>query len=224
MLDVKGATGPPVLYVAVGASETVGIGADEPLREAWTQVLYRTAMPQQARFVNLGIPGATVRDALRSELPYARSLEPDVVTVWLNVNDIVAGVSPASYESDLTRLLTQLRAGGARRILVANTPPVQHLPSYRACLPDPTGGPPCLANGTLPPPREIASVVARYNEAIARAATASGATVVDLHAIGVAAVRRHSFMRFIASDGFHPSTAGHRRVAEAFARALSGER
>lgn len=220
-LEFKGATGPPLLYVAVGASETVGIGADNPLREAWPQVLYSAALPQQTRFVNLGIPGATVADALRAEVPYALRLQPDIVTVWLNVNDIIAGVSPASYERNLDRLLTRLRAGGSTEVLVANTPPVEHLPAFRACLPhSPPGGPSCVTGRPLPRPRAIDSVVTRYNEAIARAAASSGATVVDLHALGVAAVRTNSYLRLVAEDGFHPSTAGHRAVADAFARML----
>lgn len=223
-LHFKGATGPPLLYVAIGASETVGIGADNPLREAWPQVLYATAFPQQARYVNLGIPGATVRDAVRSELPYALDLEPEIVTVWLNVNDIIAGVSPNSYEQSLGRLLNRLRAGGTQRVLVANTPPVEHLPAYRACLPDPpSGAPECVAGRPLPPPRVIDSMVTRYNDAIARAAAASGATVVDLHTLGAAAVQDGSYLRLVAKDGFHPSTLGHRTVAKAFATALQLE-
>src|SRR4051794_15124063 len=78
--------GPPVTYVAVGASESVGVGTDDPLREAWPQVLYRNALPRRTVFVNLGIPGATVERALTDEVDQAVALSPTVVTVWLNVN------------------------------------------------------------------------------------------------------------------------------------------
>src|SRR4051794_40425075 len=50
-------------YVAVGASETVGVGADDPERQAWPSVLARTALPD-FRFVNLGVSGSTVGEAI----------------------------------------------------------------------------------------------------------------------------------------------------------------
>jgi lysophospholipase L1-like esterase len=130
---------PPLVYVAVGASESAGVGATDPLRNAWTQVFYRTALPRSTVFVNMAISGSTVADALVAQVPNAVALSPNVVTVWLNVNDILHGVTPASYESDLTRLVTSLRRGGATKVLVANTPPLDDLPAYRACLP---GAPP----------------------------------------------------------------------------------
>ena len=37
-------TGPPPVYVSVGASETTGVGSDQPLRDAWPRVLHRTAL------------------------------------------------------------------------------------------------------------------------------------------------------------------------------------
>jgi acyl-CoA thioesterase I len=206
------------LYVAIGASETVGAGSAQPLRDAWPQVLFRTALPAGTTFVNLGIPGTTVAGALQRELSYTLDLRPDLVTVWLNVNDLVAGVTPEEYERELDRLVSRLRAGGVERVLVANTPPLTNLPAYRACRPDPPpGGPPCL-DRSLPPPAILARSVDAYNAAIRRVAGRQGAKVVDLHARtpdGALALRG-----LVSSDGFHPSTSGHRVVASAFADAL----
>ncbi|CAN5150021.1 hypothetical protein BH20ACT24_BH20ACT24_03370 [soil metagenome] len=214
--------GPPVLYVALGASETVGIGTDDPVREAWPQLLYRSSMPRSAVFVNLGIPGATVADALERELPQALELRPDIVTVWLNVNDLIAGVPPATYEAGLQRLLTSLRRGGIARVLVANTPPLDRLPAYLACRPGaPVGGPPCLTDRVLPPAERINELTAAYNDVIERVAGEAGAEVVDLHSAGMAARSQESGEVLISEDGFHPSAAGARVVADAFARILS---
>lgn len=216
--------GPPVLYVAVGASETVGIGTDDPVREAWPQLLYRSSLPRSGVFVNLGIPGATVADALERELPHALELRPDIVTVWLNVNDLIADVSPRTYEARLRRLLTSLRRGGGARVLVANTPPLDRLPAYLACRPDaPAGGPPCLTDRVLPPAGRINELTAAYNDVIERVAGEAGAEVVDLHAAGMAARSQGSAEVLISEDGFHPSAAGARVVAAAFARILSRE-
>ena len=218
--------GPPVdrlgsafTYVAIGASETVGVGTDDPLRQAWTQILYRTAMPRNATFVNLGIPGATVAEALADEAPQALALSPALATVWLNVNDLIAGVPPAEYEAQLDRLISTLRGGGATRVLVANTPPLDHLPAYLAChgfLPTPQG---CDTTRRLPP-SAVNRAVAAYNAAIARVAAKDGALLVDLQAAGLAARQAGTEDRLVSSDGFHPNPAGHLLVAETFAAAL----
>ena len=52
----------PRVYVAVGASETAGVGADHPRTQAWPRVLHDRALPG-TRLVNLGVSGATVQDS-----------------------------------------------------------------------------------------------------------------------------------------------------------------
>jgi lysophospholipase L1-like esterase len=204
------------VYVAVGASETVGVGADRPATEAWPTVLHGKAM-RGTGYVNVGVSGSTVAQALVQQLPRALAERPRVATVWLNVNDILGGVSPEAYEADLRRLVHALRRDGATTVLVANTPRVEALPAYVACLPDPPpGARPCARPGIAPPPAVIRSLVARYNAAIQRVVTTEGAELVDLHAAATA----FSGARLTAADGFHPSTAGHRAVAAAFAKIL----
>lgn len=213
--------GPPPIYVAVGASETAGIGAEVPLRDAWPRVLFREALPRSTVFVNLGIPGARVADILRQSVDRAVQLRPDLVTVWLNVNDILAGVTPAEYERDLGALLLKLRRGGATRVLVANTPPLDRLPSYLACRPSPPpAGPPCRASADLPPPDVVNGLVTDYNRAIATQAERTGALVVDLHASGMRARTAGIDNALVSNDGFHPNSAGYAVVASAFAEVL----
>ncbi len=213
--------GPPVVYVAVGASETAGIGAEVPLRDGWPRVLYRTAMPENTVFVNMGIPGATVAQALTDELPMALAQQPTVVTVWLNVNDIIAGVTPVAFERDLGTLVHQLRRGGATRVLVANSPPIDRLPAYLACRPDPpAAAPPCRVEFELPGPDVVNGLVAEFNAATARVVEREGAHLVDLHAVGMAARQAGVEQALISNDGFHPNSGGHRVVANAFAEVL----
>ncbi len=208
------------VYVAVGASESVGMGADRPLEEAWPRVLHRTALPPGSVFVNLGIPGATVADALRVELPAALAQEPSLVTVWLNVNDILSGVPADVYEAQLAELVRALRRGGATRVLVANTPAPGLLPLYVACLSGLPGSGRCPPGPRLPSVPQAEAVVDAYNAAIARVAWREGAVLVDLHAAALAAQEAGVGASLISGDGFHPSTAGHRAVAQVFAEAL----
>lgn len=205
---------PPFTYVAVGASETVGIGTDDPLTQSWPSVFYRTALARSATLVNLGVSGATVQEALALELQPALAEEPRLVTVWLNVNDLVRQVPVERYERDLGTLVRALRRGGATDVLVASTPPVVDLPVVRACLP---GGSGCALPLGLPSAEAITERVAAYNAAITRVAAAEGAVVVDLKAAAGDGIDP----ALVAADGFHPSTEGHRRLAAAFSDALA---
>ncbi|MFN2607526.1 MAG: SGNH/GDSL hydrolase family protein [Acidimicrobiales bacterium] len=214
-------TGPAITYVAVGASETTGFGADQPLRNGWPQVLDRTALPPTAVFVNMGIPGATVASAIKDELPQALTVKPTLATVWLNVNDIIAGVSADDYERDLTSLVHGLRGAGATRVLVANVPPLDDLPAYQACRAAITGGGRCRFGSAVPAPDALDATVDAYNSATARVAQREGAFLVDLHAVGLAARQAGTEASLVSGDGFHPSTAGHAAVAKAFADVLA---
>ena len=121
-------------YVAVGASETVGVGADHPRTEAWPRVLHDSTL-SSSTFVNLGVSGATVGEALAVQLPVALAAQPDVVTVWLAVNDLTHLVPVSAYEQQLRTLVHQLRRDGRTTVLVGNMPPVDRMPAYLACLP-----------------------------------------------------------------------------------------
>lgn len=200
----------PQVYVAVGASETVGVGADDPATEAWPVVLQRRALHAD-RLVNVGVSGGTVDGALRAQLPAALAAEPDVVTVWLAVNDLVAGVPPRAYQRRLGRLVHALRRDGAV-VLVGNVPRLWRLPAYRACLPGERTEVACVLP-FVPPEAEVRAEVATYNRVIRAVVRREGARLVDLSGVPFGA-------RLTSSDGFHPSTAGHRRIAAAFAARL----
>lgn len=200
------------MYVAVGASETVGVGAADPRRDAWPQVLHDRALPT-SRLVNVGVSGATVRGALDAQLPRALAAEPDVVTVWLVVNDIVAAVPVAAYERALQRLVHRLRRGGQTEVLVGNVPDLWRLPAFRACLPGAgVTEVPCLLP-FVPSEAEVQETVRDFNAAVRRVVRAEGARLVDLSV-------EDDLTGLTSTDGFHPSTEGHQEIAQAYARVL----
>jgi acyl-CoA thioesterase-1 len=205
----------PVVYAAIGASETYGIGATDRTRQAWPQVFTNEALPRSAVLYNFGIPGATTAQALHDEVPAAVAVHPTVVTVWLNVNDLINGVAAPDYEAQLRQLLRALRRGGQARVLVANTPDLAQLPAYRACLPNaPAGAPACLIPaGFMPTPQAVAAAVAAYNAAISEATKQEGAVLVDLH-LSDSQISQHP--EWISADGFHPSTQGYAVIAKQF--------
>jgi acyl-CoA thioesterase I len=208
-----------VIYAALGASETVGVGTSDPTRQSFPQLLY-LRLPRTAVYYNFGLPGETTSAALKDELPAALAVRPTVATIWFNVDDIAAGVGVADYESRLEQLVGPLRRAGATQVLIANTPRVERLPAYLACRPNAPPGVKCaLGDVSLPPPEQIAALVDAYNAAIARVAARHGATVIDLAAQTAATLDQHP--DYLSADGLHPSAKGAAAIAAAFAAALN---
>jgi acyl-CoA thioesterase-1 len=201
----------PSVYVAVGASETVGVGADDPATQAWPVVLHDRELPE-ARLVDVGVSGSTVEGALRSQLPAALAAGPDVATVWLAVNDLITGVPVRAYQRRLQRLVHALRRDGRTDVIVGNVPDLWRLPAYRACLPGERSGVSCVLP-FVPSEAQVRAEVARFNRAVRTVVRREGARLADLSGVPFGA-------RLTSSDGFHPSTAGHRRIAAVFARGL----
>lgn len=188
------------LYVAIGASDSVGTGARNPGTEGWVPVL-QSKMPIGTRLMNLGIGGLSTRQAVDQVLPVAVDANPTVITVWLGVNDLANNVPLTSYRADLDALLGGLRGGTRARVFVANLPDLTLLPAFRER-----------------DPAVLRAEVMRWNDEIAAAVAANDAVLVDLFT-GWAELRERR--ELIARDGLHPSTAGHRRLAEIFWQTIS---
>src|SRR6195256_1933159 len=146
----------PLTYVAIGASDAVGVGARDPETEGWVPRLGATFGPN-VRIVNLGVSGSTLAQALAEQLAPAVDAQPDVVTVWLAVNDLNARVPLERYSADLDALLTQLSTTHAR-VLVGNVPDLGRLAVYRGVDPAP-----------------LQAEVDRWNQAIADTTARHGA-------------------------------------------------
>ncbi|MDQ3702499.1 MAG: SGNH/GDSL hydrolase family protein [Chloroflexota bacterium] len=192
----------PLTYAAIGASDAAGVGVADPGRDGWVSIFARR-LPAGTRLVNLGVPGITLHRALDTVLPRAISAQPGLVTVWLVVNDVLAGVSLDSYRADLDRLLRELRAGTAAQIAVGN-------------LPDPPG----TVGGVQLPQFVRRTIVAQWNTAIAGVVRTHDAILVDLYQRWP--VGQHP--EFLGADGLHPTASGYQSLAEAFATTLTAER
>jgi lysophospholipase L1-like esterase len=181
----------PVTYVAIGASDTVGVGATNPEPESWPAVLHGR-LPAGSTLVNLGVSGSLLRQAIDQQLPVAVESAPDLVTVWLAVNDYAARAPLEPYLADLGTLLAELRSKTGATILVGNIPDLSGIPAAG---------------------RFDLRFQDRWNAGIAATVLQHQTTLVDLRAIW-REVRDHP--EYISSDGFHPSTSGYRRLAELF--------
>ncbi|HZU68219.1 MAG TPA: GDSL-type esterase/lipase family protein [Ktedonobacteraceae bacterium] len=188
----------PITYVAIGASDTFGIGTGDPYNENWAADLAQK-LGSAYHLINLGIPGITVHDALSEELPVALDEHPRLVTIWLAVNDLANGVDVGSYSHDLATMIRRLQASSPRvTIAMANVPDLTLLPYFSAYNPS-----------------YLESRVHAYNTAIANIAQQQRVILVNLVNYDL-----KDFPEYISNDGLHPSTIGYVRIAELFYNAL----
>lgn len=186
----------PPVYVALGASDSVGVGANDMARDAWPTLVH-AALPPETQLLNLAISGATLDEVLRSELPPALDARPRWVSIWPGVNDLRTNVSLALFTRQLDEILGSFdnpESGAKPTLIVLNIPDMRHLPALR-------GIDPALLDLT----------VRRWNQSIAEVAARHDALLVDLYGYGQELA---SHPGYISADGFHPSTAGYRRISE----------
>jgi acyl-CoA thioesterase-1 len=194
--------GEPIEYAALGASDVTGIGAT-PLTNGYVYLIEDSIQQQRGEPVNLynlGIPGAdigTIRKVSVEFLKRAPSL--NLITLSTGANDVIGGTNPTNFEQDLNELLSDLRSIAPNAtIAVANIPNLIELPRFQE-HPDPDVNTPRLRN---------------FNAAIGRQTASHNALLTDLSSVPL----NDSLVSDI--DGFHPSDAGHRAIANQFLAVL----
>ncbi len=185
-------------YVAIGDSQTEGLwdGDDSSallgfadrlagrLDELYPGLLY----------ANLAVRGKRVGDVLHDQLPQALSMNPDLITVCVGMND--ATLPGRSFERALVQLDTlHARLADSGATVVTTT------------FPD--------VAKTLPVGRLLAARIIRINAAIRSAATQYGFNLVDLYA-APSMTERDTW----STDRLHASTKGHILFAAAAAESL----
>jgi acyl-CoA thioesterase I len=192
----------PVTYVALGASDAVGVGSNQPGSQGYVPLVAKH-LPKGSHAINLGISGIHLHEALTEELPLALNLAPNLVTIWLVSNDFIAGVAYAGYMHDLDILLEQLRAGTHARLVLANLPDFTRLPAF--------------ANLTPTQKSTMVTNIKRWNAQIATIAAHYHVALVDLFSQDSELI---SHPEYISADGFHPSPLGYVQLANAFWQAI----
>lgn len=186
----------PLKYAALGASDGVGVGADVPHEDGWVAV-FTSKLPQGSMAHNYAESGTLLSIAMQRQLPQALKAKPDLVTVWLAVNDFNARVPLDVYSRDLDRMIGSLVNTGAL-VLVANVPDLSFVRWYQVNIPDPS---------------RIRGEVIRWNNRIGQIVKKHNAYLVDLFT-KYDELDRHP--EYISGDGFHPSAEGYQRLAEIF--------
>ena len=188
----------PITYVAMGASDAAGVGVEQPSRDGWVPVL-GTLLPPATRVVNLGIPGIRLREAAIVETGPTIEAKPNLITIWLVVNDILGSVPLAAYRSDLDALLTRLKSETSAEIAIGNVPDSPDNSGYLGL-----------------PATQRRTVANQWNAAISEIVARHQLTLIDLWTKWP--VREHP--EYIGPDGLHPTVLGYRVLAETVRQAL----
>lgn len=193
--------GRDILYLAIGASDALGIGAS-PLRNGYVYRI-RDELEQQTRgdvrLLNLGIPGGSTRDLRQAlQLALRREVKPDLVTIWTGANDVINGQAPEDFEKELSAILRELRDKSSAFIVIADIPDLTKSPRFR----------------NQPSPVVTSTRIAAFNRVIEKQANAFNVPIVRLS--------REEITNELVSeiDGFHPSDRGHRLIAQLFLKII----
>ena len=183
---------PPVRYVALGDSYTIGtsVSVDARWPNQLVAALAASGSSGSTRLdliANLGVNGYTSRDVIDVELPQLASLQPEFITLLIGVNDVVQGVPTEIYRTNIVRILDDLVARvGAARVLVVTTPDYTVTP----------------AGADYGNPAQQAAGIRENNLILTTLAAARGIAAVDIYDISLGAGSDRSL---VADDGLHPS-------------------
>jgi len=189
-------------YVAIGDSQTEGLwdGDDDAgligFADRFAAMI--DSVHPGLQYANLAIRGTLVADVLRTQVPQALAMQPDLITVCAGMNDVIQpGRKFGRALADLETLYAALAESGIPRLQVVTTT----FPNVAQLIP----------LGRIVSPR-----VARINNTIRAAADRYGFALVDLY---TAASISDPEMWTI--DRFHASTRGHVLFAAAAAEAIN---
>lgn len=187
-------------YVAIGASDTVGVGARDPATGSWPARIV-ALLPPGSTAVNLGVSGSLAAQAQREQLPAALRERPTIVTIWLAVNDLNAQVRPLDYAASLASIVDALVAGTDARVFVGNVPDLRAVPLYAAA-----------------DPNVLLAQISGYNAAVTAVVGKhpGRAALVDLFTGSAELTSQMT----VSPDGFHPSDPGYGLIAQRFAEAM----
>jgi lysophospholipase L1-like esterase len=185
----------PLVYVAVGDSTGVGLGA----RDGGGYVARLFARIVQKRpgstLVNLSAAGATTADAVDKQITRLDGSRATLVTICVGLNDLLRGREAKQFAENYEALVAKLKQPG-RLIVVANLPDVASAPAMKGTADD-----------------SLRLRLGQFNKAIEEIARRHGVPLVDLYKLSGETIR--SRPEFFSSDGLHPSDLGYTHWAEA---------
>jgi acyl-CoA thioesterase-1 len=185
----KNTVGAAVIYVALGDSTGVGVGAEHGGYVGWLFERIKHERPG-SHLTNLCVSGATTEDVLRDQTGPALSSSTTLVTLGVGINDAGRGFPVERFARNYEEIVKRIRARTNAPIVITNLPDVSLAPVVPLFMRD-----------------EARRRIELYNERIADIATRYGLRVVDAFSTTHEVIPTHP--EFFSSDGFHPSDIGY---------------
>lgn len=182
--------GGPVVYVALGDSTGVGVGARKG--GGYVARLFERIerVRPGSRLVNLCESGATTGDLLRTQVGRVGEAGPTLVTVGVGINDLTRMSAPEQFARNFEEIVARVREQTDAPFVVSNLPDISHAPR----VPD------FMREGAR-------RAVVLYNERLAAAAARHRLHLADSFGKSAELIPAHP--EFFSPDGFHPSDEGY---------------
>lgn len=188
---IGNASGVPLTYVALGDSLTSGVGVDS-YTQSYPYLLAEkiaAASNTKVTLMPFAVPGVRTDYVLSNFIIPALASKPDIITLFIGINDIHGKVSNALFKAHYSEILSQLSQGSHAHIYVINLPyigtPELISPLYRYYF---------------------AWRTQQYNAIIKDLADQYHVTYIDLYA----AHKPHELnAMYYASDYFHQNALGY---------------
>lgn len=197
-------------YLALGDSFTIGTGTtpDRSFPAILVNRWWDDGIECDLR--NPAVNGYTTDDLIREELPLVEAYAPDLVTVLVGANDIVAALredgtvsarAEARYRRQLGRIHDRVRADAPS--------------ARRSAVPQPDWSL-TAAGSSFGQPSAIAAAIERFNAIAREEAEHAGGVYIDIFPLMREQMRRG----MVAPDGLHPSADAYAQWADALKERL----
>jgi lysophospholipase L1-like esterase len=185
--------------MALGDSYTIGTGLVD-VAQNFPSLLAKRLSDEigiDVALVNLGVNGYTTADLIREELPVARGLRPELVTILIGANDVVQGSDEAAYRTRLVETYDALLQLGAtaKRVLAVSIPDFSAVPGA----------------ASFGSPSDLRARIEGFNAVAQSEAASRGFGYVDITTVSREANHGDDWL---ASDNLHPGPAQHRAIAD----------
>jgi acyl-CoA thioesterase-1 len=179
-----------VLYVALGDSTGVGVGAQDG--GGYPERLVR--LLPALRLENLCESGATSADVLADQVPRALRTRPRLITLGIGINDVGLQLPDDAFAVNLEEIVVRLRKLGV--LAIANIPDLALAPAV----------------ARLVPRALYEKRIEMFNLHVEATASRHGIALIDLYAVSREILPGGD--ELFSADGFHPSAAGYEIWAE----------
>lgn len=185
----KMSSGEPVKITAFGDSLTYGWMVSRGYLDYLKEMIAADYPASRVEILNRGVPGDTALDGLSRLNRDAARDQADLVLVQFGLNDAYTGFSPYEFESNLDRIISELKSLFNPEIVML-TSVYMKMPEYRHVL--------------------------KYYDRILRLAEKYSLATVLVHKYWETKVAAGAdFYKLVQGDGVHPTEEGYRLFAEA---------